>query len=121
VAFVAVARSKAASSPSTDSTSATNGAGSAAAASSANSGYRQIFVRDTCLGVAPSGCAAKTSRISIQPGDGADSAPAAAPARPALSGDAKKIALTGSGTAVLFTQAVAVDDRVFVAALGATR
>jgi hypothetical protein len=37
-----------------------------------------------------------------------------------LSGDAKKIALTGSGTAVMFTQAVAVDDRVFVAALGAT-
>jgi hypothetical protein len=120
VAFVAVARSKAAPSPSTaSSTSAANGAGNAA--SSANSGYRQIFVRDTCLGVAPSGCAAKTSRISIQPGDGADSAPAAAPAGPALSGDAKKIALTGSGTAVLFTQAVAVDDRVFVAALGATR
>jgi WD40 repeat protein len=124
VAFVAVARSKAAASSSTaSSTSATNGAGSAAAASSANSGYRQIFVRDTCLGVAPSGCAAKTSRISIQPGDGADSAPGAGttPAGPALSGDAKKIALTGSGTAVLFTQAVAVDDRVFVAALGATR
>ncbi len=124
VAFVAVARSKAPASSSTASaTSAANGAGSAAAASSANSGYRQIFVRDTCLGVAPSGCAAKTSRISIQPGDGADSAPAAGatPAGPALSGDAKKIALTGSGTAVMFTPAVAVDDRVFVAALGATR
>jgi WD40-like Beta Propeller Repeat len=124
VAFVAVARSKAAASSSAaSSTSATNGAASAAAANSANSGYRQIFVRDTCLGVASPGCAAKTSRISIQPGDGADSAPAAGatPAGPALSGDAKKIALTGSGTAVLFTQAVAVDDRVFVAALGATR
>jgi hypothetical protein len=120
VAFVAVARSKAVA-PS--SSSAANGTTSAATASSGNSGYRQIFVRDTCLGVAPSGCAAKTSRISIQPGDGSDGAPAAGanPAGPALSGDAKKIALTGSGTAVLFTQAVAVDDRVFVAALGATR
>jgi hypothetical protein len=118
VAFVAVARSKAVASPST-----ANGTTSAATASSGNSGYRQIFVRDTCLGVAPSGCAAKTSRISIQPGDGSDAAPAAGtnPAGPALSGDAKKIALTGSGTAVLFTEAVAVDDRVFVAVLGATR
>jgi WD40 repeat protein len=123
VAFVAVARSKAVASSSTSpSASATNGTGGAATASSVNSGYRQIFVRDTCLGVAPSGCAAKTSRISIQPGDGSDAAPAAGatPPGPALSGDAKKIALTGSGTAVLFTQAVAVDDRVFVAALGAT-
>jgi hypothetical protein len=121
VAFVAIARSKAVASPS--STSAANGTTSAATASSGNSGYRQIFVRDTCLGVAPSGCAAKTSRISIQPGDGSDAAPAAGgnPAGPALSGDAKKIALTGSGTAVLFTEAVAVDDRVFLAALGATR
>lgn len=123
VAFVAVARSKAAAPSAAASSSSANGTGSAAAASAANSGYRQIFVRDTCLGVAPSSCAAKTSRISIQPGDGADSAPAtgATPAGPALSGDAKKIALTGSGTSVLFTQAVAVDDRVFVAAIDATR
>jgi hypothetical protein len=116
VAFVAVARSKAvASSPA----SPANGTANAANASSVNSGYRQIFVRDTCLGAAS--CAAKTSRISIQPGDGSDAAPAAdaTPAGPALSRDAKKIALTGSGTAVLFMQAVAVDDRVFVAALGA--
>jgi hypothetical protein len=121
VAFVAVARSKAVASSSAPSSTAANGVGGAAAASSVNSGYRQIFVRDTCLGA--TSCAAKTSRISIQPGDGTDSAPAAGatPAGPALSGDAKKIALTGSGTAVLFTQAVAVDDRVFVAALGATR
>ena len=33
-----------------------------------NSGYRQVFVRDTCLGV--SSCTPKTSRISLQPGDG---------------------------------------------------
>jgi hypothetical protein len=120
VAFVAVARSKAVAS---SAPSAASGTTSAATPGSGNSGYRQIFVRDTCLGVAPSGCAAKTSRISIQPGDGSDAAPAAGatPAGPALSGDGKKIALTGSGTAVLFTQAVAVDDRVFVAALGATR
>jgi WD40-like Beta Propeller Repeat len=118
VAFVAVARSKAVAS---SSAAAANGTASAATASSVNSGYRQIFVRDTCLGAAS--CAAKTSRISIQPGDGSATAPVAdaPPAGPALSGDARKIALTGSGTAVLFTPAVAVDDRVFVAALGGTR
>jgi hypothetical protein len=107
VAFVAVARSQASAGISAQ-TNATAG----------NSGYRQIFVRDTCLGVA--NCTAKTSRVSLQPGDGSETAPAAdaAPAGPALSGDAKKVALSGSGTAVLFTRSVAVDDRVFVAALG---
>ena len=124
VAFVAVARSKAATTTSSSSAaSAANGAAGAATATSGsvNSGYRQIFVRDTCLGA--SSCAAKTSRISLQPGDGSDAAPATGvtPAGPALSGDAKKIALTGSGTAVMFTQAVAVDDRVFVAAIGTAR
>jgi hypothetical protein len=38
-----------------------------------------------------------------------------------LSGDAKSIALTGGGTAVLFTRSLAVDDRVFVAAVGQSR
>jgi hypothetical protein len=105
VAFVAVARSAA--------------AGAAQSASSANSGYRQIFVRDTCLGAA--NCTAKTSRISLQPGDGSSSVPLAsvAPPGPAVSANAKKVALDGGGTATLFTRSIAVDDRVFVAALQA--
>jgi hypothetical protein len=113
VAFVAVARS--AQTAASGSSNAT-----AQASSPANSGYQQIFVRDTCLGA--SNCVAKTSRISLQPGAAADGAPAAgtAPAGPAVSGDAKKIALNGGGTAVLFTQSLAVDDRVFVAALEGT-
>jgi len=111
VAFVAVAQSQAAGGVS----------GAAVQAGGAtNSGYQQIFVRDTCLGA--TNCTAKTSRISLQPGDAAGSSPAlgTAPAGPAVSGDAKKIALNGGGTAILFTQSVAVDDRVFVAALQET-
>jgi hypothetical protein len=114
VAFVAVAKSGG-SSPS--SLSRTVGP----PVSTTNSGYQQIFVRDTCLGAA--NCTAKTSRISLQPGDESSSSPVAgaASAGPAVSGDAKKIALNGGGTAVLFTQSVAVDDRVFVAVLQAPR
>src|SRR5260370_1384589 len=41
-------------------------------ASSSNSGYRQVFIRDTCLGAA--NCTPKTTRISLQPGDGTASA-----------------------------------------------
>jgi len=110
VAFVAVMRSKSANS----SSAATPGS-----SSSTSSGYQQIFVRDTCLRAA--NCTPKTSRISLQPGE--DSSPAAgtAPAGPAVSGDAKKIAVNGGGTSVLFTRAVAVDDRVFVAALQGAR
>jgi hypothetical protein len=37
-----------------------------------NSGYRQVFVRDTCLGA--TNCTPRTTRISLQPGDAADSA-----------------------------------------------
>jgi Tol biopolymer transport system component len=108
VAFVAVTASKAAV-----------GSSNAALQSSSatNSGYQQIFVRDTCLGA--TNCVAKTSRISLQPGDGPGGSPAAGttPAGPAVSGDAKKVALNGGGTAVLFMKSLAVDDRVFVAAL----
>ena len=112
VAFVAVTGSK---SPGATASSAATQNNSASA-----SGYRQVFVRDTCLGA--STCTAKTTRISLQPGDGSESAPATTtPAGPALSGDAKKIALSGGGTAVLFMQSVAVDDRLFVAALGQAR
>jgi len=77
--------------------------------SATNSGYRQVFVRDTCLGVAS--CTPKTTRISLQPGDGSD----ASPAGPALSGKAKHVATTGAKTSTLFTRSVPVDDSVFLA------
>jgi trimeric autotransporter adhesin len=125
VAFVAVTQSKSSGGAASATSSNTATAGTSAASNSAqsstanNSGYRQVFVRDTCLGA--TSCTAKTTRISLQPGDGTENAPAATPAGPALSGDAKKIALTGGGTAVLFMRSVAVDDRIFVAALDQSR
>ncbi len=80
-------------------------------ASSTNSGHRQVFIRDTCLGA--SNCTPKTTRISLQPGDGTPSA--SNPAGPALSGNAGHVAIPGGNAATLFTRAVAVDDRVFLA------
>jgi WD40-like Beta Propeller Repeat len=74
-----------------------------------NSGFRQVFVRDTCQG-APN-CMPKTTRISFQPGDGSD----ATPAGPAMSGSANHVALAGENLATLFTRSVAVDDGVFLA------
>jgi len=75
-----------------------------------NSGYRQVFVRDTCLGV--SGCTPSTSRISMQPGDGTTSA--AKLAGPAMGANGKSVGLAGQA-ATLFTRSVAIDDRVFLA------
>jgi hypothetical protein len=80
-------------------------------ASGNNSGFRQVFIRDTCLGAA--NCTPKTTRISLQPGDG--TASGAKPAGPVLSGNAGHIAITGGNAATLFTRSVAVDDRVFLA------
>ena len=80
-------------------------------ASGANSGYRQVFIRDTCLGAI--NCTPKTTRISLQPGDG--TASSAKPAGPALSGNAGHVAIAGANAATLFTRSVAVDDRVFLA------
>jgi hypothetical protein len=80
-------------------------------ASSVNSGFRQVFIRDTCLGAA--NCTPKTMRISLQPGDGAGSG--AKPAGPALSGDSNHVAIVGGDTATLFKRSVAVDDRIFLA------
>src|SRR5262249_18441365 len=51
-----------------------------AEAKSPNSGLRQVFVRETCIGT--KGCSPSTTRISLQPGDDAGSA--ARPAGPAL-------------------------------------
>jgi len=102
--------------------------------SATNSGLRQVFVRDTCLGFRPReflfgrdvrlrlhtdepdggmSCTPKTTRISLQPGDGAGSE--TAPAGPALSGQAKHVATTGAKTSTLFTRSVPVDDSVFLA------
>jgi WD40 repeat protein len=77
-----------------------------------NSGFRQVFVRDTCLGI--SNCTPKTTRISLQPGDGSGSG-TTKPAGPAISGSANHVALAGGSTATLFTHSVAVDDGVFLA------
>ena len=95
----------------TPSHAAKNSAQVKSAASVGNSGYRQVFVRDTCLGVA--NCTPKTTRISLRPGDGAEAD--SAPAGPALSGQASHVAVPGGNAATLFTRSVAVDDRVFLA------
>ncbi len=98
VAFLAVT-------PSHSSTPARN------SVNSSNSGYRQVFIRDTCLGAA--NCSPKTTRISLQSGDSTGNE--GKPAGPALSGDANHIAISGGNAATLFRRSVAVDDRVFLA------
>jgi hypothetical protein len=97
VAFLAVTQSQAQQQP-------------GVAAGAKNSGYRQVFVRDTCVGV--SSCTPTTSRISMQPGDGTSAA--AKLAGPAIGGGGQSIALAGQA-ATLFTRSVAIDDRVFLA------
>jgi len=98
-------------------TPAPAGKGTAAAKSGANgaggvnSGLRQVFVRDTCLGA--TGCTPKTTRISLQPGDGSNTT--GRQAGPALSGNADQVAVSAARTATLFTKSLAVDDRVFLA------
>jgi hypothetical protein len=99
VAFLAVTQSHGAQQP-------------GVAAGAKNSGYRQVFVRDTCVGA--SGCTPKTSRISLQPGDGTSTGTAARRAGPAIGGSGQSVALAGQA-ATLFTRSVAIDDRVFLA------
>jgi len=102
VAFLAI-------SPSHSSKSAS--AQSKTSVSDSNSGYRQVFIRDTCLGA--TNCTPKTTRISLQPGDG--SASAAKPVGPVLSGNARRVGIAGANAATLFARSVAVDDRIFLA------
>ncbi len=94
-------------------TNASKIAGGAAANVQAapNSGLRQVFMHDTCLGAA--NCTPKTTRISMMPGD----APANGtnPAGPAISGAAKQIALADRKSATVFAPTVAVDDDVVLA------
>jgi hypothetical protein len=101
VAFLAVTPSHASNQPAAE-TKSTGGN---------NSGFRQVFIRDTCLGA--SNCTPKTTRISLQPGDGTDTD--TKPAGPALSSNAGHVAIPGGNAATLFTRSVAVDDRVFLA------
>jgi hypothetical protein len=103
VAFLAVTPSPSAQAPAAASKSTT---------SANNSGYRQVFVRDTCLGTA--NCTPKTTRISLQPGDGSGTGTSKR-AGPAISGGASHVGLAGSSTATLFTHSVAVDDDIFLA------
>jgi hypothetical protein len=84
---------------------------SATPASAGNSGFRQVFIRDTCFGA--TNCTPKTTRISLQPGDG--TASASKPVGPALDGNAMHVAIAGANAATLFTRSLAVDDRVFLA------
>jgi hypothetical protein len=84
---------------------------STTSASVTNSGYRQVFIRDTCVGAA--NCTPKTTRISLQPGDG--TASAGKHAGPVLSGNARHVAIAGANAATFFTRSVVVDDRVFLA------
>jgi hypothetical protein len=76
-----------------------------------SSGLRQVFVRDTCLGVKD--CTPKTTRISMSTGD----APAngTKPAGPVVSGTAKQIALPDSKSATVFAPTVVVDENVVLA------
>ena len=76
-----------------------------------NSGFRQVFVRDTCLGTP--NCTPTTTRISLQPGDG--SGTNTKPVGPAISGKAGQAALAGSNTATFFTRSFPIDDGVFLA------
>jgi len=95
----------------TSSHSAKPGSAEAFSSPAINSGFRQVFVRDTCLGV--TNCTPRTTRISLEPGDASDST--AKPAGPAISGNAKHVAIAGGDVATHFTRSVAVDDRVFLA------
>lgn len=84
----------------------------ASAGARMNSGFRQVFIRDTCLGATGS-CSPKTTRISLQPGD--TNAIGGKPAGPALSGSAGAVGISGAQSATIFTRTIAVDDRVFLA------
>jgi hypothetical protein len=105
VAFLAVTPSLSTSS------SGTTAPASKSPAPSDNSGYRQVFVRDTCLGAA--NCTPTTTRITLQPGDGSGASDK--PAGPAISGKANQVALASGNTATVFTRSVAIDDGVFLA------
>ena len=112
IAFLAVTPS--ATKPQSNAKSAAKSP-SSISTSAPDSGFRQVFVRDTCLGA--TSCTPKTTRISLQPGEASSSSSSseAKPAGPALSGSSARVAVPGAATATVFTHAVAIDDRVFLA------
>jgi hypothetical protein len=77
-----------------------------------NSGFRQVFVRDTCFGAATS-CIPSTTRISLVPGD--SNSLQGKLAGPAISGSAEAVAVSSAAVPTLFTRTVSVDDSVFLA------
>jgi hypothetical protein len=89
----------------------------AKSAGTANSGFRQVFVRDTCFGATTS-CTPKTTRISLVPGD--TNSLQGKPAGPAISGSAASVGISSATTPTHFTRTVAVDDQVFLAITGST-
>ena len=114
IAFLAVTLSHDAASKSAPHLPQSSQAHTQGKSSDANSGYRQVFVRDTCLGAA--NCTPKTTRISLQPGDTTSSD--IKPAGPAISGTSNRVALSGAGSATVFTHSIPVDDKVFLAVIG---
>jgi hypothetical protein len=84
----------------------------ARSAGTPNSGYRQIFVRDTCFGATTS-CLPKTTRISVMPGD--SNSLQSRPAGPAISSSAQAVGVASASAPTAFTRTVPVDDRVFLA------
>ena len=77
-----------------------------------NSGYRQIFVRDTCFGATTS-CTPKTTRLSVMPGD--TTSLQSKPAGPKISSSAQAVGVSSATTPMLLTRSIPVDDRVFLA------
>ena len=108
IAFIAVTQTQG----SQASAAAANKSAATSSVSSSSSDYSQVFVRDTCLGVA--NCTPKTTRISLQPA-GATGTDSAKPAGPAISGSADHVALANGSVATWFTRSIAVDDGVFLA------
>jgi WD40-like Beta Propeller Repeat len=90
----------------------------ATTAGASNSGYRQIFVRDTCFGATGS-CTPTTTRISVIPGD--TTSLQGKPAGPALSSSAQALAVSTNATPTMFTRSVPIDDRVFLALTNPTQ
>ena len=74
-------------------------------------GGRQIYLRDTCLGVKD--CTPKTTRISSMPGD--TPADGTKTTGPVISSEAKQIVLSDGKSATMSTPTVPVDDGVLLA------
>jgi hypothetical protein len=90
----------------------------AKSAGNANSGYRQVFVRDTCFGTTTA-CTPATTRISLVPGD--TNSLQTKPAGPAISSSAQAVAVSSVATPTLFTRTIPIDDRVFLALTNSTQ